>query len=282
MNYKFAFDTSAIDSQNVQKLKNAGIKKACESGKLAFFLTPILLEQTLDFLTREKYNTMHIDNIKFLLDLKRQHFLRHLTGENGIFFLELQGQSLKNKIFYDKKEEEQFINHISVIINDPASINQNDKNQLSDIKKEWKDDFKLIYNEDKLAREEIKKLGRNLGENSKFNYFYKNHFENFINDQLSQIEKRQKLTNFSYSKKSCPFFYKFMKGMLYGRWYAMINHNKKIDKDNVLDIHHLVYLKELDSIISNDKKFMKDACKELFPTKGFLTVDEFIKKIKSS
>jgi hypothetical protein len=53
----------------------------------------------------------------------------------------------------------------------------------------------------------------------------------------------------------------------------------EIDLNCLEDIQHLMYLIGVDAIISEERGFMKEACKELFPDKDYLSVDEFISKI---
>lgn len=52
-----------------------------------------------------------------------------------------------------------------------------------------------------------------------------------------------------------------------------------IDLNCLEDIQHLIYLIGVVAIISEEKGFMKEAYKELFPDKDYLSADEFISKI---
>ncbi len=63
-------------------------------------------------------------------------------------------------------------------------------------------------------------------------------------------------------------------------WYPMAaEHPPKIDINAYEDIEYLIYLNGVDAIISNEKGFIKTACQEMFPTKDFLSVDEFVDRI---
>ncbi|PIV54716.1 hypothetical protein COY52_00160 [Candidatus Desantisbacteria bacterium CG_4_10_14_0_8_um_filter_48_22] len=81
------------------------------------------------------------------------------------------------------------------------------------------------------------------------------------------------LKNNSYNNSACPYYY----------WYFMVSEQEPHYDPNVLDdIKHLIYLNEVDGIVSNEKGFMREASKTLFPNKDFLTLNQFIERLKQN
>lgn len=84
------------------------------------------------------------------------------------------------------------------------------------------------------------------------------------------------------NKKCYPFFTGFVEGFLYSQYYAMVEagngNGKRIDRNAQADIEQLTYLAKADLLVSCDQRFMLDAFKALWETKGkkIMTTDEFI------
>ncbi len=67
MSYKFILDTNVLDNESVGKFKDAGLVEACNSGRLAFYFTPVLLKERLDFLIKGAIPGTAKEPIEFLL-----------------------------------------------------------------------------------------------------------------------------------------------------------------------------------------------------------------------
>ena len=99
MSYKFIFDTSVLDEKSVRDLRNAEVVSACNSGKFAFYMTPILLKERLHFVAKGRISEGAVEPIKLLVDLKWQRLFNEPGGPEGIYTQELEGKSLTEYIF---------------------------------------------------------------------------------------------------------------------------------------------------------------------------------------
>ncbi len=63
-------------------------------------------------------------------------------------------------------------------------------------------------------------------------------------------------------------------------WHWMaVEQEPEIDINAHEDIEHLIYLIGADGIVSNEKRFLKIACGELFPGKDFMSVEQFVARL---
>jgi hypothetical protein len=98
--------------------------------------------------------------------------------------------------------------------------------------------------------------------------------QRFISLRSEQSIYRAWVTN----KQRSPFFTSFIEGLLYSNWYAMAEHNKKIDLNAQVDIQLLCYLHRADALVSDDLGFLKNAFDELWKPLGkrLYTSAEFV------
>ena len=77
-------------------------------------------------------------------------------------------------------------------------------------------------------------------------------------------------------KERCPFFTAWVQGILYSDFYAAHYPNSAIDKHAQADIEHLLYLEQADVLVSEDRKFMRQAFLDLYKERGkqYWTLDE--------
>ena len=92
-------------------------------------------------------------------------------------------------------------------------------------------------------------------------------------------KKSVALNTWAGHKDRCPFFTAWVKGILYSDFYAA--HYKghkglKIDEHPQADIEHLLYLEQADVLVSEDKKFMRQAFIDLYRDRGkqYWTLDD--------
>ena len=277
LSYKFIFDTSAIDFNNIAKLKDAGIEKYCLNGKLSFYLTPPLLNETADFIP-EKPITEKIKSIlTFLIDLKHTKIFNEISGSQGIFTKELEGAVQKKDLFTGYNY---LVDGLSQIVSG-RTFTEEEKEEL----RKYKNVRKEVKLRNKEAYLEIREKHR-PAQDFLFEDFLKLQFENWaiakINKSINSTKPKHKLVTFwKAHKELCPYFNKFIEGEMFTVWASQQLRDIPIDTNALDDIEHLVYLTGIDGIISNDRNFMKYASKALFPNKDYLTVDQYIQFLKS-
>lgn len=284
MSYKFVFDTNVIKTESVQKLKEDGLEAACNSGRFAFYFTPVLLKERFDFLLNGTIPETAKEPIQFLLSLKWQKFFNDLNGPEGILTSELEGKLPSEYLFINSS---QIRTNLELVLGD-GELSDEVGEEVQRDKDRWsgqKQQNRVVYKE---MREQINgRLRKNPSltrKGSKFSDFRDSNFEKAAIDKIqksinSSVPKDRLIEFWKKNQARCPYFNKFVEGGLFKPWYFMSSQqDPRIDPNAYEDIEHLLFLNSVDGIVSNEQGFMKEACQELFPDKDFMTVGQFINK----
>lgn len=285
MSYRFILDTNVLDSESIAVLRKAGLERACRSGRYSFYITPVLLKERLDFASKSKIPPRVVEPIKFLLDLKWQRLFNEPGGPEGVFTRELEGKLQSQYLFTDYtqiKENLRLILDGGEFIEDAKREILDDKLRWSEKKKRNKDTYRSMRDEvnQKLKNSSMSRKG------SKFSDFLKHNFEQTAIDKVehsinSIVSKDVLVEYWKKYKERCPYFNKFVEGCLFMAWHVMAAEQEpKIDINAYEDIEHSIYLIGIDGIVSNEKGFIKTACRELFPDKDFLSIHQFAKRLR--
>lgn len=285
MSYKFILDTNVLKDDSIEKLTSARLQVACSARRFAFYMTPILLKERLDFASKGIIHPGAIKSVRFLLELKWQRLFNEPGGSEGILTKELEGKLQKEYLFIDYS---QIRNNLNLILKGGEFIEAAKKKILDD-KLRWREKKETNKNTYRLMRDDINqklKTSSMSREGSKFSEFRNHNFEETAIDKIrhsinSQIPKDVLVEYWNKHGDSCPYFNKFVEGWLFMAWHVMsAEREPKIDINAYEDIEHLMYLVGVDGIVSNERGFIKTACNELFPGKDFLTVEQIVEKLK--
>lgn len=286
MSYRFIFDTSVLDEKSVKDLRNAGIVNACNSGRFAFYMTPVLLKERLHFTAKDRIPQGAVEPIKLLIDFKWQRLFNEPGGPEGIYTQELEGKSRTEYFFIDHrsiKENLKLILDGGEFIDEAKQDIANDFKQWASKKNKNRDAYKSMRADITRKLQKDKRLSR---KDSNFRSFLELNFESTAIDKIrksvnSAVSKDRLVEYWLKHRERCPYFNKFIEGCLFTVWYFMaVEQEPKIDANAYDDTEHLVYLIGLDGIVSNEKGFMKAACKTLYPDKDFFSVEQFILRLK--
>lgn len=274
MSYKFIFDTAAIDQYSIKKFQRARLREKCASKQFIFYITPPLLQECLGSIPTNRQNMTNFNPVffQFILSLSIGACFKEI---NEILTAELEDKFSNEFLFEDNPSEE-----LQAIIK-AAAVKQliaPDAADIELVKKKTagiKDDVGIY-----LKKERNSSKPKDGG---KFSDYLKESFcENsilYIKEHLSSGKQKDVLIEYwQKNKLKCPYFNKFIEGMMFFKWCMQYRRDMKIDKNGMDDIEHLVYLLGADGIVSEDK-FLKVASQEIFPDKDFLSVEEFIAKI---
>lgn len=285
MSYKFILDTNVLDNESVNKLRKAGLIEACHTGRVAFYFTPVLLKERLDFLLKGSILKTTEEPIQLLLSLRWQRFFNDLNGSEGILTSELEGKLPSECLFINSSQ----IKENLAIVLQGGELSEGAKEEVQRDKDRWasqKQQNCIAYRE---MREQINDYRRknpsSTRKGSKFLDFRNANFEKTAIDKIqksinSNIPKDKLIEYWKLHQDRCLYFNKFVEGELFKPWYFMASEQEpKIDPNAYEDIEHLLYLNGADGIVSNEKRFIREACRELFPDKDFLTVDQFVDKL---
>jgi len=286
MSYKFIFDTSVLDEKSVRDLRNAKIVSACNSGRFAFYMTPVLLKERLHFAAKGRMPQSAVEPIKLLIDLKWQKLFNEHGGPEGIYTQELEGKSQAEYLFIDHrsiKENLKLILDGGEFVDEAKQDIANDFKQWASKKYKNRDAYKLMRANVTKKLQTDKKLSR---KDSNFRSFLELNFEPTAIDKIrksinSTVSKDRLVEYWRKHKAQCPYFNKFVEGWLFIPWHFMaVEQDPKIDPNAYEDVEHLVYLFGIDCIVSNEKGFMMTASKTLYPDKDFLLVEQFIMRLR--
>ena len=286
MSYKFIFDTSVLDEKSVRDLRNAKIVSACNSGRFAFYMTPVLLKERLHFAAKGRMPQSAVEPIKLLIDLKWQKLFNEHGGPEGIYTQELEGKSQAEYLFIDHrsiKENLKLILDGGEFVDEAKQDIANDFKQWVSKKYKNRDAYKLMRADVTKKLQTDKKLSR---KDSNFRSFLELNFEPTAIDKIrksinSTVSKDRLVEYWRKHKAQCPYFNKFVEGWLFIPWHFMaVEQDPKIDPNAYEDVEHLVYLFGIDCIVSNEKGFMMTASKTLYPDKDFLLVEQFIMRLR--
>jgi hypothetical protein len=84
-------------------------------------------------------------------------------------------------------------------------------------------------------------------------------------------------------KRRYPFLTSSLERQAFANWQALVDHNKRIDRNSHVDVEVLACLNRADEIVSSDAGFLRDAFDVLWRAKGKLlfTPEAFVDYLKS-
>lgn len=273
MSYKFIFDTSAIDLNSIKKLQNAGLLEKCANKEFIFYITPPLSWECIGLISNKDISGEVVNLFNFILTLNSGVSFNEI---DNIITAELEGLFPEEFLFSGDSLERQAL--IKVI--EGQQLSDLEKKDIPSERKKIEDGKNKLRSFFRECRNSVK-----ISKKNEFPDYLKSSFDGraklYIQEHISSKKKKDILVNYWQENKSkCPYFNKFIEGMMFLFWYAGCQKGNgiKIDKNGMEDIEHLVYLLGVDGIISEEKGFLKSACKAIFPEKDFLSVDEFLNK----
>ncbi len=285
MSYRFILDTNVLDSESIETLAKAHLQDACRSGRCAFYTTPVLLRERLSFISKDRIPVKAVRPITFVLKLKWQRIFNELGGPEGILAGELEGKSQTQYLFTDCTRIKQ---NLRLILNG-GEFGKEARSEILGDQLQWSQNKRQNRDTRRSMRDEVNKRMRNNPRGrrySRFSTFRERVFEREAIDKIehkidSTISKDTLVEYWRKHRGRCPYFNKLIEGRLFVDWHAMaVEQEPKIDINAYEDIEHLVYLVGVDGIVSNEKGFIKTACTELFPSKDFLSTDQFVKRLR--
>jgi hypothetical protein len=287
MSYKFILDTNILKVDPVNKLKGAGLLEACNSGRFAFYLTPVLVEERFNFVLKGAIPDTARIPVEFLLSMKWQRLFNDLDGPNGIYTMELEGRGQSEYLFQNPSNVRQ---NLELVLKGEKLFSDEEKKKLQRDKDQWleqKLQNRTVYKNMMEQYDEV--LCQNpLGPRTRpsFSHMLDSCVEKMAINKIkrsihSRVPKENLIEYWRKHRQRCPYFNKCIEASLFLAWYATAEPKPPIDLNAYEDFQHLVYLNGIDGIVSEDKEFMKAACQELFPAKHCWSIDEFVEFLKN-
>lgn len=272
----FHGDLFQIISQKLKELQEKGI--------ISVYISPMLIEETLPLIFNSERRGELKRHLQFILEISKNRWLEDCFE---IFRSELGIMPLREDYQFCKLRAEKIIKeNIGILIAggepEPTIYKQTrvNKNNV----------FCKMQNMKKIGHDMRLEVSRILSENRKKRNDIKETWGDFRDHNIYKfgeelIKRKQFHTKFfcwvaikrwANNRERCPYFYDWIRGLLYIQFYAMKYPNNGIDNHAQADIQHLLYLKEVDGIVSEDKSFMRKAWEEIYApnSKKYLTIKE--------
>ncbi|MCU1317506.1 MAG: hypothetical protein JWN63_2828 [Candidatus Acidoferrum typicum] len=272
------FDRSAFHGANFTALANSPLRDLVASGRISVFHTPVFLEETI-----LSYGS------KDGSDDWRAHLAFAVEVCNGGIFL-AKDEIWHNELVRDHGPAAQHLhpNHYNRLYESLPSFLQTLRGvaESGDLGKDWLDsqaereaaqekktNQKGIFRE---LREEIAdalKAGRIDGRprDYPFSEFLKSQFNRTGRQFMSIVdaERSEALARqWAHNPARFPYYSAFIEGVLYSAYYAMIEHNLRLDRNAQADFEQLAYLLWADVVVSNDERFFRSAFQTLWAPHG--------------
>jgi len=284
---KFLLDRSIFHGTKFKLLNQSNLKTLTQNHFITIYGNPILLEETssLWFKNRKEEAKKHI---QYIIEITNG---RWFNTREETWKKELESLYPPGKYFFMSATDQK--NTLDQICKLVLEEKMNPKFQ-EEVEKEKDKIFIKSSNIKKALLKMRRKVSNSLKKHGKkrkdikesFNQYYTKNIdwlgEQLINTHLNtKMDKKLITTKWKQNKSRYPYFTLWGKAFLYMSFHAMAKPNEKVDQNAIMDIGQLVYLKDLDAIVSDDIKFMKDAFIQLYgKDKAFLTSKEFIDFIK--
>jgi len=99
---------------------------------------------------------------------------------------------------------------------------------------------------------------------------------------IDRKNKRILISMWRRNKQRYPFLTSSLEGQIFSDWYAMVEHNKKIDRNAHVDVELLSSLNKADAIVTADTKFLRDAFEVLWRPRGkqIYSPEDFVEHLK--
>ncbi len=285
MSYRVTLDRSIFHGENYDRLANSTLQKACRSGRIAVYHTPILIEETLNLWSRTDRKDGVRNQLKFIIDTGNGRWFRN-TGE--IWTGEFEGKAQKERLFYTRSEEQVLIDNLRRL-SDGGEFEKNDFLAAMVEKEANARKAQGLRKTFVNMRQEIAEVRKNNAPADtrlrSFEQYFDLNWEScgteMIRQHLSTDKRITELTKMWVQNSSrYPYFTLWIKALLFAAYYARVKHNDRIDRHTQMDISLLVMARDLDAVVSNDMAFMKSAFEALYGSrKEYLTLDEFLARL---
>jgi hypothetical protein len=281
MSTRITFDRSVFHGANSARLLQSPLVAYCKSGKYSVYHSTIVIEETLKFLRRPETRADVSDEIRFLIGVGNGRWFRDPWD---IWSGELAGQSKDDYLFLSRNEQK---NYAEILTSLTDEVIQRSSDEVDRQKtEEKKSNLKRLLVEQRRAsndsfRRELKTKPLSEAVQLYSLQFIDDIGANVIREHV-KTEKNVEclIVNWKLNKAKYPYFTLYMKALTYLMYYTELEQNAPIDPNGLMDIYLLGTAKDLDVVVSNDRKFMKSAFDALYgKTKDYMTLDRFLARL---
>lgn len=275
--FRVIFDRSAFHGDRFETIRKSALRDLHRRGIIKVYHTPIFLDETVSSYGASKNAEEWRDHLLYSLDVcsgifldRPEIFHNELVSGRGQFarFLEPERPSRR----YDSRPR-----WIQKLRNIAAS---------GDLSKEWAESTAM-----RLETQEKKNNQRDVSKNLRevvakahrekavirsrkpysFSEFKSTEFERTGRQLMDQVDKGRSgalADQWAQRPDRYPFYSAFVESFLYNGFYAMTEHNKKLDRNSQPDYQLLAYLTWADLVVSDDTGFFRNAFETIWKPRG--------------
>lgn len=281
MSIKLILDRSVFHGERFKDMAKR-LRLLQSKSVISVYATPMLLKETVGLLLKDKRADEAREHLQFILGIPQGKWFgcnfKIFQHELGLMPLRKRYQFLSSKTERLWRQDiKGYIMGLTPNINNSISRdvqeNQMRKYNTREIGKYFRSKRPLGLKS--VNREKIPEIWEEL-RNIKLDSFG----EGFINYHRYPMWylKWIALKRWRKNRGRCVYFTDWITGLLYIHFYAMC-YSGEIDRNAQADVQNLLYLRDTDGIISEDKRFMKKAWEDLYKPQGkqYLTINELEK-----
>ena len=282
---KILFDRNVFNRGRYEKLRNSNLLALSTQYTLLIPYNEILFLETADYALSPEGNYEKMrEHLLYLLMISNG---RWFNGTDEIIRKELEGNANEKYPYYYTpiKEQRRRIKNIKMNMKLNKFSTEDEieeaRNKMIEFRNQFRKgvmDFRNTVFDD---HEYLKKVKT---DSYTFDDFYE---ENLADGELDSIirlftDKKvfsQKLYN---KQEKYPYFWLFVKGCLFMYYQRLKLNRKSIDFNDRFDLEQLVFMKDLDIMVSNESGFMRGTFNVMYgDTKRYLGLEEFLDVLNS-
>ena len=246
------------------------------NGKIKVYVTPMLLEESLKLMPHSSASGDLMKRLQFIRDVSSEGWFE---DNFAIFKSELNLlPRRKDYQFLHSRAEKYFKDNIQLILSGgrlDTNVEREARTVLEDNKKKAENLRTIGLDMREAITQGVKELGMKHKHITETWQDFKTRGLNKWGVGLirrkgcySKMFQLSALLVWAINKRKCPYFYDWVQGLLYAEFYSMKYPQLKVDLNAQADIQHLIFLRDTDAIISEEKNFMRKAWEDLYAPLG--------------
>ena len=253
------FDRSAFD-QGYQALKNSRLKDLCRDGRIRVFHTPTFLEETIcAYGVARPRAADWPEHLQFALDTCNGGIFRE---KSEIWYEELVADYGTNASYVESERLMEILRNVA--------RNPDISQEFEASEAERENDKQKHLNTKEILKEIRNDERESLGGRTWAQYRDEQLVPNgtLLMEKVCARRAKWLADRWAQRQARYPFFTAFVEGFSYMQYHAALRPHRKMDKNAQADYEQLAFLTWADIVVSEDKKFFRDAFDAIWKPRG--------------
>ena len=275
---RIIFDRSAFHNPGFRQLSESRLSELCRSGRMKVFLTPTFLEETVATYGAAERATDWANHLEYALEIcnggiflpKEAIWREELVAGRGTFAGHLV-----------PKRQTKRHNSLPRLIEQLGEIARSGdfSHQWLATEAERKDHREKRKTQREILVDARIKVGKERKERHiteplnaySYEQFRDSIFLDVGRNLMDLVSARRTAAlgdQWARQPQRIPFYSGFVEGVVYAGYHATIRHNEPIDENTQPDYEQLAYLTWADIVVSNDRRFFRQAFEAIWKPRG--------------